>query len=41
MRLAPRATETRKHSVMRGRGAFLARLAARRGVEACPAGTRA
>jgi hypothetical protein len=26
---------------MRGRGAFLARLAARRGVEACPAGTRA
>ena len=34
-------TETRKHFVMRGRGAFLARLAARRRAEACQVGTRA
>ena len=33
-------TETRKHFVMRGRGAFLARLAARRRAEACQVGTR-
>lgn len=37
----PSRDGTRKHSAMRGRGAFLARLAARRGVEACHAGTRA
>ena len=38
--LVARLTETRKHFVMRGRGAFLARLAARRRAEACQVGTR-
>ena len=36
-----RAFTARKHFVMRGRGAFLARLAARRRIEACRVGTHA